>query len=239
MLISVVEELIEDHYATVQLAPELRDRVEAMLLADLQDTRRQAETVHRDLTAQQQRLTHEQSKLLQTHYAGAVPLDLLKTEQDRISGQLETIETRLEATQTHFDTIETNLKTALDFASNCHRAYLRASDSVRRLFNQALFEQIFIEEDNVRVTLAEPFKTLLGPEVLGLASSAESRPDDSRHEGIPPPASSPDWINVASRTVRYRHQIWPPNDKLPNDQPFGSLKEITLVRPAGFEPATS
>jgi hypothetical protein len=65
----------------------------------------------------------------------------LKTEQDRITGQLEIIETRLDATSPHFDTVQANLKTALDLAGDCHRAYLQGGDHTRRLLNQALFDK--------------------------------------------------------------------------------------------------
>lgn len=114
-------------------------------------------------------MTHERTRLLQAHYAGAVPLELLKTEQDRITGQLELIESRLDATSSHFDTVQANLKLALDLAGDCHRAYLQADDRTRRLLNQALFDMLYIDEDGVRAALAEPFKTLLGPEVMGAA----------------------------------------------------------------------
>lgn len=96
----------------------------------------------------------------------AVPLDLLKTEQDRIADRLETTDGRLEATGAHFDTVQTNLKVALDLAGDWHRAYVQADDHTRRLLNQVFFERLYIDEDGVRATLAEPFKTLLGPEVM-------------------------------------------------------------------------
>ena len=47
------------------------------------------------LEVQRGRLINERSKLLQAHYAGAVPLDLLKSEQDRIGGQLALVDGRL------------------------------------------------------------------------------------------------------------------------------------------------
>jgi hypothetical protein len=67
------------------------------------------------------------------------------------------------------------LKTALDLASGCHRAYLQADDHTRRLLNQALFKAIYIDEDGVRAELTEPFKTLLGPEVLQAADRGQQR----------------------------------------------------------------
>ena len=43
----------------------------------------------------QRKLLDERSKLLEAHYAAAIPLDRLKTEQDRIGGELDRIEQRL------------------------------------------------------------------------------------------------------------------------------------------------
>jgi site-specific DNA recombinase len=52
-------------------------------------------TTHLRVTAEQkllkgrkQQLLNERAKLLQAHYAEAVPLDLLRTEQTRIANQL-------------------------------------------------------------------------------------------------------------------------------------------------------
>ncbi len=59
--------------------------MEAMLSTELSTIRRSAETENRRLRTQKERLTNERVRLLNAHYAGAIPLDLLKTEQDRIS----------------------------------------------------------------------------------------------------------------------------------------------------------
>ena len=41
------------------------------------------------LATRRTQLEGEQHKLLQAHYAGAIPLDMLKKEQDRITASLE------------------------------------------------------------------------------------------------------------------------------------------------------
>jgi site-specific DNA recombinase len=161
ILIETVEGLIEDRYLTVQLAPDLRERLERLLSDELGLNRAAAEVEELALTKQRARLLNERAKLLQAHYARAVPVDLLKAEQDRIGQALDGIESRLSALQTKFDLIEANLKVALNFASDCHRAYVQASDHVRRRFNQAFFTHIYVDEDTVRTELAEPFRMLL------------------------------------------------------------------------------
>jgi hypothetical protein len=110
----------------------------------------------------------ERGKLMEAHYAGAIPVDLLGQEQDRISKGLASIKTELDATNEKWEVIERNLGRALDLATDCHAAYTTAPEHIRRLFNQAFFEKILIlPDDNDRVgvrleaELAEPFDTLL------------------------------------------------------------------------------
>ena len=50
-----------------------------------------------DLATRRAQLEDEQEKQLRAHYAGAVPLELLKREQDRITASLETIQNRIDA----------------------------------------------------------------------------------------------------------------------------------------------
>lgn len=244
LLISVVEDLITDYYASVELDPGLRQHIEATLTDELQSARAQAEALHRELTTQRQQLTHERTRLLQAHYAGAVPLELLKTEQDRITCQLETIETRLSATSAHFDTVQANLRTALDLASDCHRAYVHADDQTRRLLNQALFEAIYIDEDGAHATLAEPFRTLLGPEVMEAVDRGEEpaeAPAPSASKCTPKKQESRasarhDWSTAYIRRIRAQR---PRPNKTLTVQHGEGLKGVTLVRPKGFEPLTS
>ena len=59
------------------------------------------------------------------------------------------------------------LADTLDLTRDCHTAYLEADNSTRRLFNQAFFAKIYIDEDDetreqtVRVDYNEPFDSLL------------------------------------------------------------------------------
>ena len=48
-------------------------------------------------------LRNEREKLLQAHYAGAIPIDLLKTEQDRIARRLAWLDTQIEASSTEYE----------------------------------------------------------------------------------------------------------------------------------------
>ena len=180
MLISIVEERIEELYLGQQLDTMMKDQIHAILREDLSSLRRNAEIENRRLTTHKERLINEWARLLQAHYVSAVPLDLLKTEKDRISRQLADVELSLTATSVEFDRIEECLGKALDYAVHCGRAYLRAGPQERRLLNQAFFERIDVYEDDVQVGLAEPFKTLLSEELADTAQQHVATSHQSR-----------------------------------------------------------
>jgi site-specific DNA recombinase len=92
MPIQLIEELIEDEYRTIALSPQLRDDIEQLVLEDFDNLQAAAAGERQQMERQRIELTAQRQKLLEAHYAGAIPLDLLKTEQDRIAGQLMRIQ---------------------------------------------------------------------------------------------------------------------------------------------------
>ncbi len=149
MPMSLIDELIEDEYRTIALSPQLRDTIEGLDPRRLRRPSRQL-TKPNDAssTAQRMDLTAQRQKLLEAHYAGAIPLDLLKNEQDRIGSQLGRIQEQLAMTDTNYEQARATLADTLDLTRDCHTAYLEADDNTRRLFNQAFFTKIYIDEDD-------------------------------------------------------------------------------------------
>jgi site-specific DNA recombinase len=158
--------MVEDHWSGVRLAPQLRDAIEEGLRGELGAHRKEAEDEHKQLVAEKAKLTAQRQKLLEAIYSGAVPMDLIAGEQQRITDQLTAIERRLGAATATFDAIETNFMRALDLARDRHAAYRAADPQLRRLFNQAFFTHLMIDDDGVHSEYAEPFDTLLDGEVL-------------------------------------------------------------------------
>jgi len=162
MLFDTVADLIEDEYRTIALSPDLRDELELHVNEDFDALNAAAATERRGLSSQRDKLTSERHKLLQAHYAGAIPLELLKTEQDRIADQLGRIEERLTSAATSYEKIRQTLAECLDLARDCHAAYIQSDDHNRRIFNQAFFKRIYIDEDGgVRFDFEPPFDQLL------------------------------------------------------------------------------
>ncbi|MGQ0431571.1 MAG: hypothetical protein ACT452_04085 [Microthrixaceae bacterium] len=109
----------------------------------------------------------ERRKLLQAHLSGAVPLDLLKEEQDRIMRELANVGGALASTELHWETIERNLDLALSLVRDCQSLYRAANPETRRQLNQALFEALSVDVDGVKYRrLAQPFAQLLDDDLF-------------------------------------------------------------------------
>lgn len=179
--IEKVEEAVARHYATVQLKEQELIEVRAFLEEALSGLRLDAERERRVQDRRLVGLSAERKKLLDAHYADAVPLDLLKSEQERLTREIEAVESRLTEVEGDFRRAESNLKRALTRVGDCMAAYLGASSPLRRQFNLAFFRRLLIDDDyNVSSVLTEPFDKLLGSELRrAVAVRASERLQDA------------------------------------------------------------
>jgi hypothetical protein len=109
LLVAKVEKMIENYWGTVHLEPDLRDTVERGLRTELAASRREAEAEHQHLATEKATLVTKRKKLVEAIYTGAIPMDLIATEQEHISSQLAMIEERLGAAATAAEVVEANL----------------------------------------------------------------------------------------------------------------------------------
>ncbi len=133
-----VEEQIEAKYQDVQLFAEGIEQTGRDIVAALADEQTAVEAERERQNTRLRQLNDERTKLLHAHYAGAVPLDLLKAEQQRISLEIAVAQSRLDGAQANLTRVETTVTLAVEKATDCHRAYLAAGAHERRLFNQGL-----------------------------------------------------------------------------------------------------
>ncbi|HEY6736774.1 MAG TPA: hypothetical protein VI322_03590 [Candidatus Saccharimonadia bacterium] len=76
---------------------------------------------------------------MQAFYAGAISVEMLKDEQNRIDKEVRDCELLLEKTKAKFSELEKPLEQALWWARHCNEAYIVALKPLRRRINQALF----------------------------------------------------------------------------------------------------
>ena len=166
MLIEDVERLIERFYTRIQIPAETRQALSGMVHAKFDQMMSEGAAELAELAVRRTELEGEQTKLLQAHYAGAIPLDLLKREQDRITASLETIDFRVRAHNGEYADARANLDDSLLLLANIADIYANADDANRRLCNQALFKAISVDEDNdIHVGYRTPSAGLSNPDL--------------------------------------------------------------------------
>ena len=171
-----IEDQVIDLYRSIRLSEQARIDIGNYLQGQFHDITADDDVQRTSLSKRQRGLNDQQSKLLQAHYADAIPLDLMAQEQKRIGDELRNIQFRLAILEQNRGEFEKNLAAALDLASNCHQAYRQSTDDIRRQLNQGFFESILIDEDGVvGATLAEPFNILLSDSVKLAASNVHQQ----------------------------------------------------------------
>ena len=157
--ISEIEDHIERYYRTIKLDVDITTTLYGHLM---KAAKRRTEKARQMVDDQRRRilaLETERRSLLKAHLAGAVPIDLLQEEQNRISTELANAGALMANAEVHWEYLEKNLDRALAFASNLGDAYAMASPQVRRNLNQSMFEEIAIEVDGsiVHAPMHQPF----------------------------------------------------------------------------------
>jgi len=225
--IDKVEKFVEQKWRHVKIDPKYADLLREILGEEFASRRHLAEADNAVARNSIIRLTEQRRKLLEAHYESAISLDLLREEQNRISKELDAAEALLKASEMRFETIEATLQDCLAFLTNCHQAYLDAPNSVRRRMNQAVFERFLVGDGgSPEAELTPAFKFLLDPDLITADGHSPAAEACERHRNR-------DWFEGIPGWLRDR---W--NSKKPRPAFAGlGLNTVSLVPPAGFEPA--
>ena len=194
--VDVVEAHIEAKWQAVQFDPEYAETIRELLTRDISKGRERQERERARATKRHAQLNEERLKLLNAHYADAIPLELLKSEQERISREIADTEGSLAATEMKIEEIESLLRRCLEFLTNCYQTYVGSSQQGRRQLNQAMFEAFFVSSDGaLEAKPTEFFEALLRADALRVKNgraprktkAAASPTHDSREwdDGIP------------------------------------------------------
>ena len=144
VLIEVVEAQMQEVYRRLYVSETDRQEIERYLLAELARIEGEKDRSVRSLTVRRTNLEDERRRLLQAHYAGAVPLELLKEEQDRLGRELAGIQRQLDAYQADAKLVRVHVEQALDLLEDCYRLYMAAPDHLRKQLNQVFFERVLV-----------------------------------------------------------------------------------------------
>lgn len=174
VLIPEVERKIEQLYDNIQLPHEVRVAIEEELQNVIKKEKEKYDLELDGLLGQKRTLEHKRAKLLEAHYNDAIPLDLLKKEQAQITKELTAINNEIRQHDLTFEQISQNLTESLDLLDDCAAFYKGASDTIKRLMNQAIFEKIYISYTrdvtlDIEAKYNPPFNIIIEPFTKELA----------------------------------------------------------------------
>ena len=154
LLIEEIERQIENLYHRISFTPKFRQKLEGWLLAEIRKAAESFAAERRGLELEKDKLSRQQRKLLEAHYADAIPMDLFKEEQRKLADAISAIDRRVEVREGHFTALESKLGEYLELLENCGILYSSAPDNVKRTCNQAFFEKIYVHDNGggIRVT---------------------------------------------------------------------------------------
>jgi site-specific DNA recombinase len=209
MPVDDVERAVERYYQRhVGLSPAAQERIRARVHhyaeQKLKAARHEAERASRRLDA----LKQEQQRLLQLSYQDLVDTDVLAAEQARIKAQRAQLEKWAKAIAHNEQDIKTALEEALRLLDHAGAAYQQATPTIRRMLNQAIFEQLHILDGEVtqatRVPLIQALESLGCPRQVPRRFQA---PGQSLRAAI-----------RAEQEARTNHGLHPGGRGLHNDQ---------------------
>ena len=159
-----VEDAVADFYGQFQLRPEYATQLQSAVRDELASQHADAKRGLQRATKRKVQVEAERQKLLQAHYAGAIPQDLLAGEMQRLTRELKEADLEIAAAKSTNHEVETTLDAALKAATNCQGAYASAPDHIRKQINQGFFEKLFIGEDGgiARAVFTKPFQAIFG-----------------------------------------------------------------------------
>lgn len=156
-----VEGAVEQLYAEVELTGEQRDKVRELLETYLAEFEKIADREIRRARSTLERLDNQERKLLAAHYADRISDYIYNEEQERIRRERIAATSQLQQHQGDTDTVRRTLELALELAADTEHVYRNAKPNERRLLNQAFFEAIEVDGDEIAShTLQPPFRQI-------------------------------------------------------------------------------
>jgi site-specific DNA recombinase len=217
--IPAVEGLIEEHWQTRELDRPQRDAIRSHVLKYIDTVLPERDKRIRTAEHAANQLKDERDLLLRAHYAGAVPIDQLRDEQDRITTALAAAEREVAIQRLSREQLQRALESALALLDDAHKHYQSSSAQERRYMNQAVFRQLYLYDDAVAdARLTDLFEQLLAPDLVTRLDA--------------------ELTTVSVRDGRASAHGSKSSNLRPGYQDVGS-NFPTLVAGTGFEPATS
>ncbi|MEN3283361.1 MAG: site-specific recombinase [Solirubrobacteraceae bacterium] len=164
--VEAVEEAIEHYYRRVQLSPAERERIHGAIWEHFEQRMAVSSDERSKNDEDLARLARQERKLLHAHYEDQISDELFGQEQQRIRRERVAVEMLNAKLQIDHEAGLRLVRQALALTEDIQNAYALAGPQARRIFNQAFFERLLIDREQVDGdVLAEPYATLLDPDL--------------------------------------------------------------------------
>ena len=169
-----VERQIEEYYNTIQLSEAQKESLKRLLYKELDERRKEELSSQGNIRLEKDKIARKQKKLLEAHYADAIPLDLLKEEQAALERAIVDIEVRFSALEQNYADVKKNLDRALELATNARKLYMSAPEHIKRMLNQVFFDRVLVHaHDDIKPERTSVFEALLSTQTKQLATTSE------------------------------------------------------------------
>ncbi len=148
------EALVEDHWRAVAFGDDTLQHVRQLILDHIDTVLPKSLAAAKEAEASLAEAAARSDRLMQAYYAGAIDVETLRKEQDQVRATKRLAERRIEEASLAEDKIRVALDASLQVLHDGYAQYVAATDQSRRDLNQAVFERIYLDDDEV--TGAQP-----------------------------------------------------------------------------------
>jgi hypothetical protein len=222
-----VEDAVLRHWATQHLSDDFTARVRRNLQTVLHETSTSLWLLHEQLAGELRSIDRQEENLLDLAADGSLATDKVRTRLTSLQTQRKKIQARLADNDDRLKAGAAVLEAQLNLLTQSQELYRQLSDHGRRLLNQAVFDEVLIDQEDltpkvVGQTYTEPVRDLM---LAAQAYQSHTSPDLTASENRPAVNGEPIRETLAVRL-----------------QPVfldGGWSKTAMVELWGFEPQTS
>jgi site-specific DNA recombinase len=161
-----VEDAALKYWGSQRLPEGFIEQVREKIVATLEETNASLRLLRDQLTAELATIDRQEENLLDLAADAALATDKVRTRLTRLEAQRKEIRQRLADNGKRLTTGAAVLEAQLDLLHDPQTLYRRLSDHGRRLLNQAMFEELLVDREDVVVqvtgqTYTEPVRDLM------------------------------------------------------------------------------
>lgn len=175
----LIEGAVVDHWSTVRRTDEQLAHIRADLIEYIDAMLPKRDAAREEAARRLGLITQHSQKLLEAHYADAISIEDLKREQDRLAIERSAVEQTLSQSTIGRDSLITILDRCLALLRDAKAQYEQASDHGRRELNSAVFERLYVHDDEIIASDYQPeFARLTDPDLAHALMSERKHPLD-------------------------------------------------------------